>query len=345
MIARLLYRRLARGSRAPNAAAGGCRRPQCTRRGRCGLRSGWERAAVRGVRTPRWRSSCPSSRYRSNHPLSPLSSGCRPPERAHRRAVRCIERHDPSDVRVVNEALPRSPVPDRYLQCPADHISTQMLGHSPAHDAATGDVQYHGQSETPLIPSRHIRAICDPEGVGGVRDNRALNQVGSRLSSWIAPRPRESASALPEDVPDQTGLPPQPRNTLTSAIRPPARHFRVDPWHARGATACLVHHVDLRGKLVVGLRLRHAQEPRETPPNTCMAQPDDGMVGLLALDELVGSHRIATVSCDSGEEGRRFFRISRSSCRMRFSWRNRRTSSCSSLVSPSLRFLYPDPPI
>jgi hypothetical protein len=83
-----------------------------------------------------------------------------------------------------------------------------------------------------------------------------------------------------------------------------------------------------------GSRLRQAQYPLSGDTQRA-AEPDDRVAGLLAFDELVCGHRSELVSC--AKKAAAFFRISRSSRKIRFSRRNRRSSSCSSVVRPSLR--------
>src|SRR5579871_1040616 len=114
----------------------------------------------------------------------------------------------------------------------------------------------------------------------------------------------------------------------------------VNAGRSIGLAAALVDCANLLRQLRVRLRARRqalfAPGPIAARGDTQhMAQPSDGMVRLLALHELVDPHRNPLLSW--AKKAAAFFRISRSSRKMRFSRRKRRSSSCSSLVSPSLR--------
>jgi hypothetical protein len=85
----------------------------------------------------------------------------------------------------------------------------------------------------------------------------------------------------------------------------------MDPWCAIRAAACLVNRRNPPPERSIGPRSRRrlalAPGPGAAGGDTQhAAQDDDGVVGLLAIDELIADYRVELVSCASGEEGRGF---------------------------------------
>lgn len=125
-----------------------------------------------------------------------------------------------------------------------------MRRHGPPDHAAAEHVEEHRQVEKALPQRRDVRDISDPEPVRRAGGERALDQIRGQLDLRIAPRRVEGA---PTVAPDQAGLPHQPRDALTPAVRPHGRQFGMDPWDAVRAAARLMDRADLLDPLRVGL--------------------------------------------------------------------------------------------
>jgi hypothetical protein len=147
-------------------------------------------------------------------------------------------------VGMVNDAVSRSPVPDRHLQRADHQFRPQMIRHGPAHDPATEHIKNDGEVEEPLPPRRHVRDIGDPERIGGCRREQALHQIRGRLGGRIAPRRVEWAPAM---TPHQADAAHEARDALVSTTGPGRHELRMHAWHAIGTTARLVDRADLLG--------------------------------------------------------------------------------------------------
>jgi len=203
-------------------------------------------------------------------------------------------------------------------------------------------IQDDCQVEKAILPCRHLRAVGDPQLVGRPGGKRAPNQVGGRLGRRVALRGGERASAM---AACQSGLTHQTRHVLARhvlapTVDPPARQVRLHARHAVRAAARLVNRGNLPTQRSVSRCARRWRTlaPRPVAPGgdtQQTAELNNPMMGPRALDELVSDDRIAPVSCAT--KAAAVFRISRSSRSIRFSRRKRRSSSCSSLLRPSLR--------
>ncbi len=140
-----------------------------------------------------------------------------------------------------------------------------MDANGPAHHATAEDIEDHRQVEKALPPRGHVRDIGDPELVGRMRGERALNQVGGWLGGRIALR---GVERTPPMASDQTRLSHQPRDALAPTRGPRTHQFRMDSWHPIRTTARLVDRADLLGcsarcasawARAEGVRLRQAQ--------------------------------------------------------------------------------------
>jgi len=89
-------------------------------------------------------------------------------------------------IRVVDEPVPWSPVPDGHLQRSDDELGAQMIRPGPPHDAPTERIEDDSQGEEPVALCRPVRDVGDPQLIGRARHKCALNQIWRRLSVWIA---------------------------------------------------------------------------------------------------------------------------------------------------------------
>jgi hypothetical protein len=89
-------------------------------------------------------------------------------------------------IRVVDEPVPWSPVPDGHLQRSDDELGAPMIRHGPPHDAPAERIEDESQVEEPVALCRHVGDVGDPQLIGRARHNCALNQIWRRLSVWIA---------------------------------------------------------------------------------------------------------------------------------------------------------------
>jgi len=151
---------------------------------------------------------------------------------------------------------------------------------------------------------------------------------GVRSRRRVAPRRLERPSPVAADQADPAH---QPRHALEAAARARCGELGPDARHPVRPSTGAMDRRHLRGHALIGER------PRRWPPRAPSVvaaggdaqgatQRADGMIGLLSLHELVGRHRIESVSL--AKKAAAFFRISRSSLRMR--------TSRSSVVAPSL---------
>lgn len=99
-------------------------------------------------------------------------------------------------VRMVNDTLIGSPVPDGHLQGADHELRAQMVRHGPANHAAAEDVEDHGEGEKALLPRRHGGAIRDPALVRRAGGKRALDHIWSEPSLRVALRGRERTPAM-----------------------------------------------------------------------------------------------------------------------------------------------------
>lgn len=87
---------------------------------------------------------------------------------------------------------------------------------------------------------------------------------------------------------------------LRSTVHPKRPQFGMDPWRPIGIPTALVERVDLLAKVVSSLSC--GGHPFAPGPGAAggdaqdTAEADDGMVGPLLLDKLVGAHRVESVS-------------------------------------------------
>src|SRR5262245_53530776 len=213
-----------------------------------------------------------------------------------------------------------------------------MVCHGPAHDAPTEHIEDHGEIAESLAPCRHRGDIGDPELVGGAGGQRPLRQVRGGIRLRVALRDAEGTASM---TPLEAGAPHETRAAFAPTSRPRCSKLRLDPRDTVRTTTRLMNLADLRTQPYVALGTGRegafAPGPIATggdPQHT--AEGHDGRGGLLAFDELVCCHRSAPVSC--AKKAAAFFKISRSSRKIRFSRRTRRRSSCSSLGRPSVRW-------
>ena len=222
----------------------------------------------------------------------------------------------------------------RHLERVEDELGAHVIGHRPAHDPAREDILNRRQVE-PALPGSEIGDVRDPEPVRTVGGERAVDEVLADAD----PRHADRGAAAP--APDQAADAQRRASAARHACARRARRRRGPARHGCAATIdaaeALVDLGDPGGQALILKRPRgrlarlpgvkpgpaHAQDP---------AHDRDRVLGLLRRDEPEDPHR---VSLSLAKKAAAFFRISRSSARIRFSRRSRRNSSRSSVVRPS----------
>src|SRR5215217_2220924 len=223
---------------------------------------------------------------------------------------------------------------ERHPQRVEDELGAHVVGHRPAHDPAREDVLDRRQVE-PALPGSEVGDVRDPKTVGAVGSERAVDEVladadpGNTDRGASAPAPDQAADARGSH---QTlhALAPEP-------LAIGEHQLGVDARRPIDAPEPLMDLGDPDGQALIldRPRRRLARLPgmKSRPADIEHAAHDrDRVLGLLRGDEPEDPHR---VSLSLAKKAAAFFRMSRSSARIRFSRRSRRSSSRSSVVKPS----------
>jgi hypothetical protein len=130
-----------------------------------------------------------------------------------------------------------------------DQLLAHVIGHAPANDPPGERVLNRGKVQPPL-PRPQIREVRDPQHVGLLRTELALDQV---IGDANALHPDGCAPALAVHKPGDPGLRHQPLDSLAAdldAVRHPELH--MDPRAAVHATVLGVDLLDLLRQPRVG---------------------------------------------------------------------------------------------
>ena len=239
---------------------------------------------------------------------------------------------------MMNHPLRRSAAPDGHPQRVYDQLLAHVIGHAPADDPSRERVLHGGEVQPPL-PGRQVAEVSQPQQVRLLWAELPLDEIISDANSL---HPDGCAAALADLQPGDPGGHHQPLHPLApdaDAVLDP--QLGVDPRAAVHATVLSMNRLDLLDQE----RVRERPIRRRTGGPLVVARTADlqqlachadrnRMLGLLRLDDPVGSHRVSVSLAKKAAA-----RLSRSrSCSTRLTLRR---SSCSSWrsasVSPSSR--------
>ena len=239
-------------------------------------------------------------------------------------------------VGVMNDFLGAA-LPDRHVHRLQDECGAQMIRHRPANHTATEHVDNDGQIQE-TRPCGHVGDVGHPEFVRMLRPEISINQIRSRTGIAIPnrrPSPFAAAGAL------QTGRFHQARHPLPSHVVSGIDQFGMNARDSVGRSGVPMYGLDLGLKFPIGPSTGRwlTIAPRIVPAggdaqNT--AQSSNWIIGLMGSHEFEDPSGIVPVS--RANQAAAFDRISRSCFSRRFSRRKRRSSSCSAVVRPSLRW-------
>src|SRR5581483_1454201 len=187
------------------------------------------------------------------------------------------------------------------------------------------------------LPGRELGEVRDPQAIGPVDGEVALDEIGRER---MLLRPRRRAFALLRVDRDKPRLAHQPRDPLLPDLQTAAElQLLEDPPRAVGLLALGEDHADLLGQepvgeRTVGERLALPVVVAGAGDAERPAQAGDGLASALFVDQPVERHR-RSVSRAKKVTAR--FKISRSCSSSRTWRRSLRSSSRSSVVSPSSR--------
>src|ERR687893_277419 len=227
---------------------------------------------------------------------------------------------------------------DGHVHGIEDQFRPKVVRHGPSYDSAGVSVEHEREVE-PAFPGSEVSDVRHPQAIRSLRAEVAFHQIRGRGSA-LGVR-AHSPTSLPRvtATAEQPGLPHQPRHSFPGASNTQRPQLEVNPRRPVGLSAVCVNTNDLLGRqgisfgpsrrcsppLAVEAALGDSQHP---------AHPTDPVVRLVRLDEGV-DHLRARRSSSLAKNVAAFFSISRSSLRTFTSLRRRRSSSFSSVVSPS----------
>src|SRR4051794_4804531 len=203
-------------------------------------------------------------------------------------------------------------------------------------DAAAREAVHHDGEIELALPGRDLGRLGDPEPVRLAWREVAAHEIGRGGDA----RHRDRRAALaPAHHARQPGLAHQPSGALAAHAHAAVAQLGVHPRPAVGRLALIVDGADLAEQLVIAAppRARRPVLPGVVAGSADAehaAQQGDGMLCFLRVDQPEAHHRR---SVSRAKKAAAALRISRSWARRRFSRRSRRSSSRSSLVSPSRR--------
>ena len=227
-------------SRPARACIRGGRRPQgASRRGRrredAQLRRLRLCRPLLGPRTP-GRRPTGGEHPRLRRPLCRHLARRRAPPSLRRRLSLCGSGHPEGagphtlPVGVVDHAV-GPPLPEGHVEGIEHEPRAQVVGHGPAHHAAAEGIQHDGEEQEPG-PGRDVGDVRDPEPVGCVGAEVALDQVRRRTGARIpCRRPR---SLAPADAP-QAGTAHQSGDALAAHSAALSDELGMDAGCALGA--------------------------------------------------------------------------------------------------------------
>ena len=138
-------------------------------------------------------------------------------------------------IRVVDDA-PGATLYEGHVERTQHQLRVQMIGHRPAHNAATEDIEHDGEIEKAFC-GRHVGGIGHPQPVRGVGHEVPLHEIGRGPRAALPPRrvdPAPPAHAAQTRNMHQTG------NTFASDMHAVLDQLRMDAGHAvRAARACM----------------------------------------------------------------------------------------------------------
>lgn len=234
---------------------------------------------------------------------------------------------------VMDDPWFRLAVLHRHLQRVHHQIARHAIGHRPADDRAREGVDHDGKVE-PSFVRLVLGDVRHPEPVRGigleVAGDEVIEQRVQHATAARSPGPA-TVNAL------QTQLLHEPLDTFPAAANTVREaQLRVDPRAAVRAPGPLVRLADQVAEPLVlhGALGRFSRAPGvvAAPGDLQDAtQPGDRVAGLLAVNEPEGYFRVLV---SSAKKTAAFFRISRSSRKILFSRRRRRSSLRSSSFKP-----------
>src|ERR671919_1935040 len=228
-------------------------------------------------------------------------------------------------VRMMDNITPRTPLPQRHIECLEHELSAKVGSHRPAHYAAAPDVDDHRQIEE-AHPSRHVRYVSHPQRIGRRGGEVPLHQVRGRPCLRIVHYGANALTAADALKPRPAH---QPHNAVMADMPASLKQIGMHPRHTIGATRTAVDGADLSGQIFLlpcTLR-RPTAHPGVVPAGGDAQLPahrPHWIEGLIRLHELEDSPGIEPVS--RANQAAAFAKISRSSRSRLFSWRNRTNS-------------------
>jgi hypothetical protein len=168
--------------------------------------------------------------------------------------------------------------PDGVLQRAQHQLGIGSVAGLPADDPPRERIADAGQPQRPL-PSGDPRDIGDPQTVGRVGGEVAVDQVGRRRRLRVLPGGAAPALALERAL--QAVLSHQPLHPLTRGPDPVAAQSGVDPGRPVGPTRTLVNRADLAqqpGVLAAALGgIALLRDPAVEDRHRDLQHPEDGL--------------------------------------------------------------------
>jgi len=149
---------------------------------------------------------------------------------------------------MVDETLAWTAMDDRRIESRGDELGPHVARHAPADDSPAPGVSHRGEVAE-ARPGRERRDVGDPEPVGAVSNEVALDEVRERGGVLVADRRAHEPSAVDacEPVPAH-----EPGDPLARDMSAHLGQVLPDPGHAVCASAPDMEASDLGSKLGVG---------------------------------------------------------------------------------------------